>query len=110
MNYSVKISPDFKRAVDKIAKKHKTIKSDISKLIADLQKNPTIGTNLGQNLFKVRMAISGTNKGKSGGARVITYVFVHGEVVLLAAIYLKSEYDTVDADTIMQNLKDNGLI
>jgi len=110
MNYSVKTLPDFDKEVKRIAKKHKGIKSDIAKLIDDLEENPTMGTDLGQNVYKIRLAISGTNKGKSGGARVITYIVVVSEIVYLSEIYLKSEHDTVDADLIVQRLKDNGLI
>jgi len=68
-----------------------------------------MGTSLGQNMYKIRLAISGTNKGKSGGARVITYVVVN-EIVYLAEIYLKSEHDTVEPDPLVQRLKDEGLI
>jgi hypothetical protein len=75
-----------------------------------LESDPTMGTDLGQNIYKIRLAIAGTNKGKSGGARVITYVVVVNELVYLSDIYLKSEYDTVDAGLIVQLMKGNGLI
>jgi len=110
MSYSVKTTPHFDKEVKKIAKKHKGIKSDLTKLIDDLEKNPSMGTDLGQNVYKIRLAISGTNKGKSGGARVITYVIVVIETVFLAEIYLKSEHDTIDANLVVQRLKDDGLI
>jgi mRNA-degrading endonuclease RelE of RelBE toxin-antitoxin system len=110
MSYSVKTLPDFDKEVKGIAKKHKGIKSDIAKLIDDLEKNPLLGTNIGENLYKIRLSISGTNKGKSGGARIITYVVVANEIVYLSEIYLKSEYDTIDPNLIVQRLKENGLI
>lgn len=110
MNYSVKITPHFDKEVKRIAKKHKGIKSDIEKLINDLETNPTLGNDLGQNVYKIRLVISGTNKGKSGGARVITYVVVVKQTVFLSEIYLKNENDTVDADLIVQGLKNDGLI
>jgi hypothetical protein len=110
MSYSVKTIPFFDSEVKRIAKKHKGIKSDLAKLIDDLEKNPTMGTDLGQNVYKIRLAISGTNKGKSGGARVITYVVVLNEIVYLSDIYLKSEHDTVDANLVVQRLKNEGLI
>ena len=110
MSYSIKTTPNFDKEVKRIAKKHKGIKSDLAKLIDDLENNPAMGTDLGQNVYKIRLAISGTNKGKSGGARVITYVIVIIETVFLAEIYLKSEHDTIDAGLIVQRLKDEGLI
>jgi mRNA-degrading endonuclease RelE of RelBE toxin-antitoxin system len=56
------------------------------------------------------MAISGTGKGKSGGARIITYVILDDDTVLLVEIYLKSEYDNVDVNSLLKSLKDDGLI
>jgi mRNA-degrading endonuclease RelE of RelBE toxin-antitoxin system len=109
MNFRVKTTPDFDKEVKRIAKKHKGIVESVSKLIDDLETNPLLGTNLGQNVYKVRLAISGTNKGKSGGARVITYVVIVKETVFLADIYLKSEQDSVENEEVIQRLKDFGI-
>jgi len=101
---------DFVKGLKEISKKHKGIFADIAKLSAQLKKDPTIGTPLGQNLYKIRIAVSGTNKGKSGGARVITYVFLANAIIYLTDIYLKSEYDTIDANLLLECLKKQGLI
>ena len=45
---------------------------------------------IGKNVYKIRIAITGTSKGKSGGARVITYVKIIAHTVILTEIYLKS--------------------
>jgi mRNA-degrading endonuclease RelE of RelBE toxin-antitoxin system len=110
MNYSVKTTPHFDGEVKRIAKKHKGIKSDLKKLISDLALNPRLGVDLGQNIYKIRLAISGSGKGKSGGARVITCVVVVTETVYLSEIYLKNEHDTVDPGLVILQLKDYGLI
>ncbi len=68
------------------------------------------GTDLGNNIFKIRLAISGTNKGKSGGARVITFVAIIEEFVYLTEIYLKSEHDSVDVDLVVEKLKHSGIL
>jgi len=65
---------------------------------------------LGQNIYKIRLAISSTNKGKSDGARVITCVAVVSEMVILAEIYLKNEQDTVDVDLVIKRLRLEGVI
>lgn len=44
----------------------------------------------------MRLAIASKGKGKSGGARVITYVVTEDLEVNLLSIYDKSDYDTVD--------------
>jgi hypothetical protein len=69
-----------------------------------------MGTDLGHNLYKIRLSVSGTNKGKSGGARIITYIVLINETIYLAEIYLKSTHDSVDVDVLIQRLKDQGLI
>jgi len=50
-----------------------------------------MGVPLGNHCFKIRLAIESKNKGKSGGARVITYVQIIDKIVYLIAIYDKSE-------------------
>lgn len=101
---------DFVKELKRISRKQKGIIADIANLAVQLKENPTMGTNLGGNFYKIRISITGTGKGKSGGARVITYVILDDETVLLTEIYLKSEYDTADVDALIQRLKDQGLI
>jgi len=110
MKFEVIPTEDFARELRQIAKKHRSILSDIAKLSQDIKADPTQGIHLGQNVYKIRLAISGTNKGKSSGARVITYVLVDHKTVFLAEIYLKSEHDSINADRIIQRLKEAGLI
>ncbi len=63
---------------------------------------------MGQNVYKIRLAITGSSKGKSGGARVITYVKIIVQTVILAEIYLKSEYDTADVNAVIKTLTNEG--
>jgi mRNA-degrading endonuclease RelE of RelBE toxin-antitoxin system len=110
MSFNIIITSEFAKEAKRIAKKHAGIKADIAKLIGSLEINPTMGADLGQNFYKIRISISGTNKGKSGGARVITYVILNQETILLTEIYLKSEHDSTDIAVLIQRLKDQGLI
>ena len=50
-----------------------------------------MGSSLGQNCYKVRLAICSKGAGKSDGARVITLVQVQNEQVLLLTIYDKAD-------------------
>ena len=110
MGIEVKPTDEFVKELKRIAKKHKSILSDIADISRQLKENPKLGVDLGQNFYKIRMAISGTGKGKSGGARIITYVILDDDTVLLVEIYLKSEYDNVDVNSLLKSLKDDGLI
>lgn len=110
MGITIIPTSEFIRALKLISKKHRSILSDIAQLSVQLRENPTMGTDLGHNIYKIRLGISGTNKGKSGGARVITYYVDSDETVFLIEIYLKTEHDTVDVARLIQRLKDEGLI
>ncbi len=68
----VKVASSFLRQSKRLLKKYKSLADDLEQLIANLAENPEQGKSLGKSCYKVRMAITSKNKGKSGGARVIT--------------------------------------
>lgn len=74
-----------------MAKKHKSLKADLLEVIEQLEENPTLGTPIGKECYKIRVAITSKGKGKSGGARMITYIRIVSETVFLMDIYDKSE-------------------
>ena len=71
------------------------MKADLYELIENLAIKPTMGMALGNNFFKIRLAISSKAKGISAGARVITFVKISNSIVFLTAIYDKSEKKTI---------------
>lgn len=76
----------------------------------ELERNPYGGTSLGNSIYKYRMAIASKGKGKSGGARVITYNLQQKSydviVITLMTIYDKNEVDNV-SDAYLQSLVKN---
>jgi hypothetical protein len=60
-----------------------------------LESNPESGTSLGNNFYKIRWAISSKGKGKSGGMRIITYIKILQNTVILTNIYDKSEKSSI---------------
>ncbi len=56
---------------------------------------PEQGTSIGNQCYKIRLAIASKGKGKSGGARVITHLQVVNEKVFLLSIYDKSEQENI---------------
>ena len=91
MNFNVLTTKPFERKVKQLAKKYISIGTDLLLLEKELTQNPNMGTSLGKNCYKIRMAITSKAKGKSGGARVITYLRVVKNTVYLMGIYDKSE-------------------
>lgn len=64
-------------------------------MIVSLEEDPLMGTALGNDFYKIRIKITSKGKGKSGGGRIITCVKIVQETVYLAAIYDKSEKQTL---------------
>ena len=73
MNYSIITSSYFDVAAKKLAKKYPSFKEDLVNFGKSLLENPKQGAELAPGIRKIRMAIKAKGKGKSGGARVITF-------------------------------------
>jgi mRNA-degrading endonuclease RelE of RelBE toxin-antitoxin system len=96
MAYSVIPSDKFKREAKRLIKKFPSLKQELFDLNDLLEKQPEAGTSLGNDCYKIRIAIKSKGKGKSGGARVITYLVTENKEVYLLTIYDKSEFDSID--------------
>jgi len=83
MSYNIIAVPTFKKELKKFAKKYHSLKSDLAILFEILAENPTQGIALGNNCYKIRLAISSKGKGKSGGARLITNIVITDATVYL---------------------------
>lgn len=106
MSYSIIAVPTFKKEAKKLSKKYNSLKLDLALLFEKLQLNPEQGVPLGKNCFKIRVSISSKNKGKSGGARVITNFVVSKNSIYLLSIYDKSEKEAL-SDKELNELLDN---
>ena len=95
MSYSVKTIDVFERQAARLQKKFASLNEDLKKLQDKLRENPRLGSPIGNDCYKIRMAIRSKGKGKSGGARVITCVQVIENSVYLIAIYDKSEQEDI---------------
>ena len=91
MKYNVLTIPPFDKQLKRLAKKYASLKEEYNALIDKLEENPQEGVSLGNNCFKIRLAVASKHRGKSGGARVITHIYIENEIVFLLAIYDKSE-------------------
>ena len=112
MNCKITYTPDFARALKKLSKRYRSMKQDYAQLLEDLHQNPFLGTELGHRLRKVRLAITSKGKGKSGGARVITYTVIFAQAdteVKLITIYDKSERDNISDAELLEILRRNGI-
>ena len=99
MEVTVKTIPEFDRRAKRLAKKYKSLKSDLQQTVLSLLKNPTQGNDLGRGVYKVRLAIASKGGGKSGGGRILTYAVKIADPatyeVTLLTIYDKGEISNV---------------
>lgn len=91
MSYSIIPTTQFEKELKRLVKKFPSLKTEYSCLIDSILENPKIGTFIGNNCYKIRLAIASKGKGKRGGARVITHLYVTTETVYLLTIYDKGE-------------------
>lgn len=112
MEYRIKTAHSFEKALKRLGKRYVSIVNDYAALLTELHANPQLGTDLGGGLRKIRMRIASKGKGKSGGARVITFtviVAVDETEVNILYIYDKAERSTVTAVELDELLLKNGL-
>jgi mRNA-degrading endonuclease RelE of RelBE toxin-antitoxin system len=105
MKSIIRVSKSFKRQAKPLLKKYSSLKDEFIELERKLQENPKLGTPLGQNACKIRLAVKSKRKGKSGGLRVITHIdteivgliekYNEITIVTLISIYDKSETATI---------------
>ena len=106
MSYNILPTSKFSKEIKRLIKKFPSLKSEFANLISLLSENPTTGTSLGENCFKIRIAIASKNKGKSGGARIITYLILKDKSVFLLAIYDKAEKQNITEKELKELIKE----
>jgi mRNA-degrading endonuclease RelE of RelBE toxin-antitoxin system len=120
MKAEVRVTCSFKRQAKPLLKKYASLSKELEQLENDLSENPYLGTEIMEGIYKIRIGIKSKNKGKSGGARIISY---HEEeativgileqarenakhIVYLISIYDKSEIENI-SDSEIRRLIEN---
>lgn len=111
MSYSIKVTSNFAKEAKRLAKKYPSFKKDYEEFKNSLQETPLQGDELTPGIRKIRLAIKSKGKGKSGGARVITFNVLAEQqngMVVLVLIYDKSDFSTVDVNIVKELIRDEG--
>ena len=104
MSFEVIVTSRFKRDIKKLVKKYLSLKGEFGELLDSLEENPKLGVHLGNDCYKIRIAIASKGKGKSGGARVVTYILIRDQKVFLLTIYDKSEKENISDKELIELL------
>ena len=102
MNYRIIPQKHFLKELKRLAKKYHSLQNELSS-------NPSAGIDLGCGIRKIRMAIGSKNKGKSHGARVITYTYTVNDtegIINLIYIYDKEESESITDNEIKWLVKE----
>jgi mRNA-degrading endonuclease RelE of RelBE toxin-antitoxin system len=91
----------FDRQVKKLAKRYRNIKKDLQSFIKNFDSIHQQATSIQKNLYKIRLANSNKNRGKSSGYRIYYYVQLE-ETTYLVTIYDKSEITMIDEDMLIK--------
>ena len=97
----------------RLGKRYASMIEDYASLLDELERNPRLGTDLGGGVRKIRMAIKSKHRGKSHGARVITYTYTIDEkkkIINLIFIYDKEERDNISPKEITALIKEIELL
>lgn len=105
MSVKVLLHDNFEREVRPLLKRYRSLVSELGGLRDALKKEPHQGQPIGNDCYKIRIAIRSKGKGKSGGARVITCVVAVREEIYLLSIYDKSDQATLTEKRLKELLK-----
>lgn len=102
-------TPVFIRKAKILKKKHISLTDDLEQLANSLTQNPRQGVDLGNGLYKIRLAVKSKGKGKSGGYRIITYLVDQSKeniVINMLTLYDKSEESSINKSLLLELIKE----
>lgn len=94
----ISYTQEFRKQAKRLAKKYRSLADDLEAFVSELSQNPNIGTDLGNGVRKIRMAVKSKGKGKSGGMRVITLNVIIDRTdteITLLSMYDKSGKESI---------------
>ena len=112
MSFEIQTTSYFDSEAKRLAKRHHSFVDDLQDFRDSILKNPYQGTELSPGIRKVRLTIGSKGRGKSGGARVITFTYLVDEkdgVVILLLLYDKADASNIKMNVVRQIIKDLGL-
>lgn len=112
MSFEIQTTSYFDTEAKRLAKRHRSFIDDLQDFQEELLKNPYQGTELSPGIRKIRLTIDSKGRGKSGGARVITFTYLVDEkdgVVILLLLYDKADASSIKMNVVRKIIKDLGL-
>ena len=105
LGVTIEETETFTKAIKQLQKRFKNIETDCEEFVQSIQTTENLGINLGNGVFKVRIANSDKKSGKSSGYRLISYLKLIDNKLYLMYIYDKSDFETVSEKQIDDLIK-----
>lgn len=112
MSFKIITTAYADKAIKKLSKRYHSFSNDIKAFREELLNNPIQGDEIAPHVRKIRMAITSKGRGKSGGARVITFNALVSEQdgkIYLLLIYDKADTPNVKMNVIKEIIEELGL-
>lgn len=106
---NIKDTYSFNKEVKKLKKRFKNIENDYLNFVNSIKELDDLGVHLGSNIYKVRLANSDKNSGKSSGYRLISYLKLIDKELYLIYIYDKSDIENISEKEIDKIILNNFL-
>lgn len=106
----VLFTSEFKRSLRRLAKRYRNIRVDVEPVVERLAAGEVIGDRVQGTehvVYKVRVANSDAQRGKSGGYRVLYYIETTDRVILVT-IYSKSDQGDISASALRQIIDESS--
>lgn len=100
----------FERKLKQYAKKNKNMKEDYKFLLDTLEKNPTSATPIKDEIFKIRLKNSSSNRGKSSGYRIYYFYKNDMNAIVLLYMYSKNEESNLSTEKLDKIVSDCKII
>ena len=103
----VEYTPEFKRCLRKLARKYRSIRTDLEPVIKGLQAGELVGDQIigtDYTLFKSRVRNSDIQKGKRSGYRLIYWLRTSKDIILVT-VYSKLDQGDISTKEIRRILK-----
>ena len=113
--YKIVPTPKFQSDVKHYKKRFKNVTKDLDTIIGKLAIGELIGDNVpkvkikdvNEEIKKVRVINTDSNKGKSNGYRLIYYVVKNDGTIYLLTVYYKKDKENITSEEIIQLIKEN---
>jgi hypothetical protein len=114
MSCKIIVTDNFKREAKPLLKKYSSLRHELEVLQKSLIEAPRMGARIAENVYKIRIAVKSKGRGKSGGLRIITFVWEVSQedaiTIFLASVYDKSDEENIsdkDLERIIDEIIDN---